>query len=327
MRPSAITHSILARLYQKAGYEEDASDAVGQLYQHHGIERPTWGDRTRGSGRSKGNHRSPLSSPIGSPTNGYGVGQEQSWNMWGDARSASGYDGYSTAQSCGSTPCGSPQHSMGNGGGGLFLPMDAMRGVPPPLPGAASDNTPYSYASSCAGLTPMNSAFQGSLASSPCGSPMGMDQQGTMMAVPASPAQNQSYGNGVAATMPGAGVPAVPPFPFSGTMPGNQMGSSAAPAFAAQGNTPGIDAQVPQFFPAQAVHTMAPTVGNAMFAPGPAPHWTMNSQPNAAPNELGQGMHPGQQHSQQVFFQNFATDGQQVNAQAPCIGHQSPFCL
>merc|ERR1719408_654109 len=51
MRPSAITHSILARLYQRAGYEEDANEAVAQLYMHHGIERPTGGERGKGAGR------------------------------------------------------------------------------------------------------------------------------------------------------------------------------------------------------------------------------------------------------------------------------------
>jgi len=53
MRPSAITHSILVRLYQRVGYEDSAAatNAVAELYQHHGIERPS------GSERSKGQHR------------------------------------------------------------------------------------------------------------------------------------------------------------------------------------------------------------------------------------------------------------------------------
>merc|ERR1719272_1261153 len=65
MRPSAITHSILTRLYQRAGYEEDAGEAVAQLCQHHGIERPTGGDRNKGMGRR--NQRSPHASPTASP--------------------------------------------------------------------------------------------------------------------------------------------------------------------------------------------------------------------------------------------------------------------
>merc|ERR1719450_2023874 len=40
MMPSSITHSILVRLYQRNGYKGDAFDAVAQLYQHHGLEKP-----------------------------------------------------------------------------------------------------------------------------------------------------------------------------------------------------------------------------------------------------------------------------------------------
>lgn len=41
MQPSSITHSIFMRLYQRNGYKGNASEAVAQLYQHHGLERPT----------------------------------------------------------------------------------------------------------------------------------------------------------------------------------------------------------------------------------------------------------------------------------------------
>merc|ERR1712137_828489 len=40
MKPSSMTHSILVRLYQRNGYKGDAFDAVAQLYQHHGLEKP-----------------------------------------------------------------------------------------------------------------------------------------------------------------------------------------------------------------------------------------------------------------------------------------------
>jgi pentatricopeptide repeat domain-containing protein 1 len=40
MKPSTITHSILVRLYQCRGYKGDCYEAVAQLYQHHGLERP-----------------------------------------------------------------------------------------------------------------------------------------------------------------------------------------------------------------------------------------------------------------------------------------------
>merc|ERR1719183_2949914 len=39
--PSSITHSILVRLYQRNGYKGDAFDAVAQLYEHHGLPRPS----------------------------------------------------------------------------------------------------------------------------------------------------------------------------------------------------------------------------------------------------------------------------------------------
>jgi pentatricopeptide repeat protein len=345
MRPSAITHSILARLYQRAGYEEDAGDAVLQLYAHHGIERPSGGggDRSKGAGRRGGNNqRSPLgrggATPTGSPTYGYTGNQrhgDNNWSMWGDS-------GYSNDHSCASTPCGSPHHSIGNSGGGLFLPLDAMRGVPPPLPGMTADQT--QYGSNGTGMTPMNSAFQGSYASSPCMSPMSMEQHQTvMMSIPASPAHLQSYSNG--ATMPGTGsgvVPALPPFPFTGGAPGQ-----------CQSNTLGVDAQVPQFFPvqmSQPSQPVMPSAGNMMLATGTnmgslansMPH--MNGQnamtpgdtsqlqqspfpmPLSPPHDMVQGACPMNQQSQQVFFENFAPEGQAVST-AASSGHQSPFCL
>merc|ERR1740138_1857127 len=41
MIPSNITHSILVRLYQRSGYAEQALEAVSQLYEHHGVARPS----------------------------------------------------------------------------------------------------------------------------------------------------------------------------------------------------------------------------------------------------------------------------------------------
>lgn len=203
MRPSAITHSILARLYQRAGYEEDATEAVAQLYQHHGIERPVGGERGRGAGR-KG-HRSPLASPTASPLSGYGMHSDSCWNSWGDH----GYDGF-TDHSAASTPCGSPMQNIGGHGNGMMLPMDAMRAVPP-LPGMGGSD----YGSSCAGGTPMGSGY-GSYAGSPCISPMGMDQQQSQAAMM----------NGQVQLVPpsGAGMPSLPPWPFTG--PAAAMGQT-----------------------------------------------------------------------------------------------------
>jgi len=65
LKPSAITNSILLRLYQKAGYEEGASEAVVQLYQRHGLERPACGDRNSRRGQ-RGGTRYGQSSPASS---------------------------------------------------------------------------------------------------------------------------------------------------------------------------------------------------------------------------------------------------------------------
>jgi pentatricopeptide repeat protein len=54
MKPSSITHSIFMRLYQRNGYKGNASEAVAQLYQHHGLERPTSLEKPSRS-RGKGN--------------------------------------------------------------------------------------------------------------------------------------------------------------------------------------------------------------------------------------------------------------------------------
>merc|ERR1711920_515711 len=51
MKPSSITHSIFLRLYQRNGYKGNANDAVAQLYQHHGLERPHKSGHDKGSER------------------------------------------------------------------------------------------------------------------------------------------------------------------------------------------------------------------------------------------------------------------------------------
>lgn len=65
MKPSTITHSILTRLYARAGPEEDAAYAVAELYAHHGLEPPALGDRSGGrSGSNRNNkwqHQQPQS--------------------------------------------------------------------------------------------------------------------------------------------------------------------------------------------------------------------------------------------------------------------------
>merc|ERR550532_207288 len=55
MKPSSITHSIFMRLYQRNGYKGTASEAVAQLYQHHGLDRPASLEKAaRGRGSKNG---------------------------------------------------------------------------------------------------------------------------------------------------------------------------------------------------------------------------------------------------------------------------------
>lgn len=112
MRPSAITQSILLRLYQRApGYEDvaAATEAVAQLFHHHGIERPSGNDR--------------------------GKGTKKCWRQ-------RDRDDHSTGQSAAVLPQFGGDLSGGNntpvggnmaGSGGLFLPMEAMRQCPMPM--------------------------------------------------------------------------------------------------------------------------------------------------------------------------------------------------
>jgi len=225
MRPSTITHSILARLHQRAGYEDDASARVAQLYQHHGVEPPSGSDRGGRGGARRWSQQSPggrvsersNQSPMGSPgmaqatTTGLGLHGEVEGAVWGGAW-GHGFDGSNA--SAPSTPLtgslqGSPAQS-----GGLFLPFDALRGSPvPPLPGTL-DGSPYSQAS-CSPMgsmppSPWNGAF------TPMGSmpptPANQQQQQQFFSAPASPQSMQ----------PGFGVVAGPyaAFPDGTTCPG-----------------------------------------------------------------------------------------------------------
>jgi pentatricopeptide repeat protein len=344
MRPSAITHSILTRLYQRAGYEEDASEAVSQLYQHHGIERPTGGDRGKGAGRHHREHYgrgANRGSPTASPMSGYGMHQDQGgWSNWGEA--GHGYESYGD-QSAASTPCGSPHHQIGGNANGVFLPMDAMRPMPPPFPGMGGSD----YASSCAGQTPMGSGY-GSYMGSPCNSPTAMDQQqcqGQMMA-----SQVQYQGGMMSQAPSGSGMPSLPAFPFAGqTVP--CFPQSTAPA--------GMDTSVPQFYQmpmpqgvAGTMPAMSPAMGNMMppqnmggaspisLAPGgPLLAWqgqpaeTQQSpfpMPLSPPHDLAQNCAPGQsvpqQPQQRAYFEMMPDSGQAVVGQDQA-GAPNPFCL
>jgi len=156
LRPSAITHGILTRLYQKVGSEEVAAEAVAQLYQQHGIERPT-GDRARGGyGRGNkwanphqrspgghrhgdhGGHQTPSSSsmagtPYGGTPSGYGSGHRDDACWWEHMQAMPGYD--MMGQSEPSTPLAGGYIPSGLSNS-PFMQMDAF-GAPmmPPLPG------------------------------------------------------------------------------------------------------------------------------------------------------------------------------------------------
>jgi len=345
LRPSGITHSILSRLYQRAGYEDEASEAVAQLYYHHGIERPAGGDRGNGrnghsghngvNGRRNGRNGQSGASPTASPMSGYGMMQEPSWNTWGEP----GYNGFADV-SAASTPCGSPmsQYSQASS---LYLPMDGMHGLPPPLPGMSGSDAPYS--GSC---TPVGSPY-GSFAVSPCMSPTGMDHhqgQGANMMIPAGPGQVPCQG-AMMAPCP-TGMPAMPPWPFAGGSAPGACNAGNLP----QGSATGMDAAMAQFYPVQAQGPMmqpAPGImpGNMMQVPSPmnsmpqgnatpggvnqswpgqpsAPQQSPFPMPLSPPHDLAQSCAPSQPQQGQAFFDTMPNSGQVSG-----VGSQNPFCL
>merc|ERR1719502_256862 len=80
MKPSSITHSILVRLYQRNGYKGDALDAVAQLYQHHGLERPiATNERSGGRGRRGKSDKSNQNHTFPAGDAGDGRGRRDGW--------------------------------------------------------------------------------------------------------------------------------------------------------------------------------------------------------------------------------------------------------
>jgi len=77
LRPSSITHSILTRLHLRVSTEDEANEAVAQLYQVHGIERPSVSSDTRRNATDRSAHYAH-SSPMASPTASDGA-----WNAFG----------------------------------------------------------------------------------------------------------------------------------------------------------------------------------------------------------------------------------------------------
>lgn len=97
VQPSAATHRILQELYQQAGYENEASCAVAELFRHYGMEQPcshnhngcsrkpgaASGKAARRSGRRSVHAASPVlagSAPEGSPARSSGSSSTSSRN-------------------------------------------------------------------------------------------------------------------------------------------------------------------------------------------------------------------------------------------------------
>jgi len=171
LKPSAITHSILARLYQRAGYEDGASQAVAQLYQQHGLEKPVGGDRFRrgGKGGGRSGHPSPMGTPMGSPVipspMNSQVGSPFGLLALGRDRSETegSFGGWAIPNMPGDHSA--PQTPAGHM---HFSDAAARSAAVPPLPGAFSSDTFYSHSaygspvgSPCGGAPePMNFGFQ-----------------------------------------------------------------------------------------------------------------------------------------------------------------------
>lgn len=138
MKPSAITHSILVRLYKKAGYDQQAVEAVAQLYQHHGLDKP-FANADRG-GRGLG--RRDRDKGRGSPNNGFRGRQYRGpWSQDdtdGPPESPMPLEHYGHEWG---TPGSSFHEGDGTPMGSPFLPIEAVRSpggmhMLPPFPGS-----------------------------------------------------------------------------------------------------------------------------------------------------------------------------------------------
>lgn len=349
MRPSAITHSILARLYQRAGYEEGASEAVAQLYQQHGIERPSGGERGKAFGRrfnprnvsgragDQGNSQSPLGSPsAASATSGVGLHRERSasgvvdggWGSFGNVPAMPGFETVSAEPSAPSTPHAgslqaSPIHTTGP-----YLPLEALRNLPvPPLPGSTGpDTSPYSQASFAPMSSMLPASFAGSVAGSvaasvagsPCASPHAVEQQQQPQqgfGMPASPHAMQPLFGLVGA--PPQSAPPLPQWPFAcnGLFQGPAAaGGSAAPTAVAPpgGGSGGAPGSGVEPMPA----AQAPGAG-WFAAPVQQPAFSLQ----APPQELQCCGATGQP---QACFEGWAGAGQQGGVQ---VGGCTPIAV
>eukprot|EP00439_Symbiodinium_sp_Y106_P072366 s2433_g13.t1 len=102
MKPSSITHSIFLRLYQRNGYKGNALDAVAQLYQHHGLEKPSGMVEKASKAAARRENRAK-----GSKSRN-GAGTKQSTRARQGPAKQGGYDGGGTSPSM-PLPVGSTQ--------------------------------------------------------------------------------------------------------------------------------------------------------------------------------------------------------------------------
>mmetsp|Transcript_2177 Transcript_2177/g.6630 ORF Transcript_2177/g.6630 Transcript_2177/m.6630 type:complete len:695 (+) Transcript_2177:77-2161(+) len=305
MRPSAITHSILARLYQRAGYEEDAPEAVAQLYQQHGIERPSGGERSKGFGRrglrSPGGRAADHAgqSPLGSPTASSGptLQRDRSDSAASDHWASlvpmlPGFEDPSAPSTPSASLQPSPMHAAGP-----YLPLEAIRGFHvPPMPGTEHAPSPMSSPSAfphpCGPVPPSAAMLGGSscVVGSPCGSPPNAEAQ--TFGMPASPHGMQQLFGLLSAQMPTpqqAGQAPMPPWPFM-CGPGFQgAGMGAVPP---SPQDPGLQ---------QSMMAMSMLQGTGPFGPAHAeepPQWAGHPELQYCPGQPvlegwpGQGM-PG----------------------------------
>eukprot|EP00930_Biecheleria_cincta_P032870 TRINITY_DN22776_c0_g1_i1.p1 TRINITY_DN22776_c0_g1~~TRINITY_DN22776_c0_g1_i1.p1 ORF type:complete len:666 (+),score=139.02 TRINITY_DN22776_c0_g1_i1:265-1998(+) len=122
MKPSAITHSIFLRLYQRNGYKGNAMDAVAQLYQHHGLEKPSGMIEKASKVAARRDNRGRGQKNRGE---GQGGGRELDDGAGLDSQ---GYEGWGSSGSKGG--CNGPRRSHQGSGYGDSAPRYA--GMPGP---------------------------------------------------------------------------------------------------------------------------------------------------------------------------------------------------
>jgi len=134
MRPSSITHSIVARLYQRAGFEENTVEAVAVLYQYHGLEAPSskslW--RRNGSWRNASDSTAAGGSGITfSNHHGRSGTSVPMSGEWGGVPTLPGYQECPSSTDCSTTamPCNMVQQSRPDFTNPPYLPIEMVGGM------------------------------------------------------------------------------------------------------------------------------------------------------------------------------------------------------